>query len=180
MTHSRPPRRSVVSPSSKFLPGHRTWPILGHAIPLRQLGERRSTERLETGEQSMNIRRLSATCLALALTIGGAMPIARADDPAVHDRPGIAGEKPPATVEGGLPALFNYSDQSHAYCPRGGRMYWGLLGYWCEDSTLSGTRPIDCTSGPGQPVGTWNNGSMTPEQLCTQPGSYEVYGRTGL
>jgi hypothetical protein len=65
-------------------------------------------------------------------------------------------------------------------CAPGGRMYWGLFGYWCEDSTLSGTRPIDCTSGSGQPVGTWNNGSMTPEQLCTQPGSVAVYGRTGL
>jgi len=110
----------------------------------------------ETGEKSMKIWRLSAMLLGLALAIGDAMPIASAD------------------------TLFNYSDQSHAYCPRGGRMYWGLLGYWCEDSTLSGVRPIDCTSGPGQPTGTWNNGTMSPEQLCTQPGSVAVYGRTGL
>ena len=129
----------------------------------------------------MNIRRLSATFIALAMTIGAAMPVASADSPAVHERPGFAGEEPPATAPGDLPLpFFNYTDQSRAYCAPGGRMYWGLFGYWCEDSTLSGTRPIACASGPGQPVGTWNNGSMTPEQLCTQPGSVAVYGRDGL
>jgi hypothetical protein len=108
------------------------------------------------GRKSMKFWQSSVRFLALVLTLIGAVPMASAG------------------------TLFNYSDQSHAYCPLGGRMYWGIFGYWCEDSLLAGVRPIDCKDGPGQPVGTWNNGSMTPEQLCTQPGSKAVYGRTGL
>ncbi len=68
--------------------------------------------------------------------------------------------------------LFNYTDQSHVYCPRGATLYWGIpFGYWCEDSTLSGVQPINCKSGPGMKTGTWNNGLQTPDQLCMAPGS---------
>jgi hypothetical protein len=76
------------------------------------------------------------------------------------------GASPASAVE-----LFNYTDQSHVYCPRGASLYWGILGYWCEDSALAGVQPFDCKSGPGQSVGTWNNGSQTPDQLCRQQSS---------
>jgi hypothetical protein len=62
--------------------------------------------------------------------------------------------------------FFNTTDQSHVYCPRGATLYSWVLGYWCEDSTISGVHPIDCKSGPGMAPGTWNNGSATPDQLC--------------
>jgi hypothetical protein len=65
---------------------------------------------------------------------------------------------------------FNYSDQSHMYCPPGATMYFGLFGYWCEDSTMFGVEPTDCKSGSGQLKGTWNNGARTPDQLCTANG----------
>jgi hypothetical protein len=57
---------------------------------------------------------------------------------------------------------------SHSYCPRGAGMYQSvILGYfWCNDSTFYGVHPIDCKAGPGQPADTWNNGSLTPDQLC--------------
>ena len=82
--------------------------------------------------------------LAVALTLLGSLGIARAGDS---------------------------EDTSHRYCPRGATMYWGIFGYWCEDSTLSGVHPIECKSGPGQAVGTWNNDSQTPDQLCMQQSS---------
>ena len=72
---------------------------------------------------------------------------------------------------------FNYGDDqgSHVYCPRGGTLYFGyFFGYWCEDSTVSGVDPIDCKSGPGMETGTWNNGSLTPDQLCRAPGASPV------
>jgi hypothetical protein len=76
-----------------------------------------------------------------------------------------------AYADGSL-ALFNYTDQSHVFCPRGATLYWGIpFGYWCEDSTLSGVQPIDCKSGPGMKTGSFNNGSQTPDQLCRGPGS---------
>jgi hypothetical protein len=63
---------------------------------------------------------------------------------------------------------------SHMYCPRGASMYWGIFGYWCEDQTYSGVQPIDCKSGPGQAVGTWNNAGLTPDQLCMQKSSSTI------
>jgi peptidoglycan-associated lipoprotein len=77
--------------------------------------------------------------LAVALALLGSAPIAKADD-----------------------------NTSHKYCPPGASMYWGIFGYWCEDSTYAGVHPLDCKSGPGQAIGTWNNGSLTPDQLCMQ------------
>ena len=74
----------------------------------------------------------------------------------------------------GAAQWFNYGTdgQTHVYCPRGGTLYFGLFfGYWCEDSTFSGVDPIACKSGPGMEPGTWNNGSLTPDQLCRAPGA---------
>ena len=62
---------------------------------------------------------------------------------------------------------------NHRYCPRGASLYWGIFGYWCEDGTLSGVQPFNCKSGPGQATGTWNNSSLTPDQLCMQQSSTE-------
>jgi hypothetical protein len=62
---------------------------------------------------------------------------------------------------------------SHWYCPRGASIYWGIFGYWCEDGTLSGVQPYRCKSGPGQARGTWNDSSLTPDQLCMQQNSTE-------
>jgi len=67
--------------------------------------------------------------------------------------------------------FFNTTDQSHVYCPRGATLYSWPLGYWCEDSTMSGVHPIDCKAGPGMVPGTWNNSAATPDQLCRAPGS---------
>ncbi len=69
-------------------------------------------------------------------------------------------------------------DTSHKYCPHGSMMYQGIFGYWCEDSTINGAHPMDCKSGPGQLEGTWNNSSLTPDQLCMAQGSMAVQPTT--
>ena len=71
-------------------------------------------------------------------------------------------------------------DSSHGYCPRGASMYRGLFGYWCEDGTFSGVHPFACKSGPGQATGTWNNGSLTPDQLCMQQSSAAAQPTTAI
>jgi hypothetical protein len=88
----------------------------------------------------MTVRLFGALCLTLALF--ASLSPASADD------------------------LFSSNEPSHVYCPRGATLYWGLLGYWCEDSTFSGVHPIKCKAGPGMTTGSWNNGSATPDQLC--------------
>ena len=97
----------------------------------------------------MTVRRITALLLALTILIG-ASPLASADD------------------------LFGPPGPSHKYCPRGAKMYWFYFGFWCEDMSLSGVHPIECKSGPGQPPGTWNNGTQSPDQLCNEPGSFIV------
>jgi hypothetical protein len=91
----------------------------------------------------MTTLRFKPLLLALALALLGSAGIARAGD----------------------------EDTSHKYCPRGASMYWGIFGYWCEDGTYAGVHPFACKSGPGQVTGTWNNGSLTPDQLCMQQSS---------
>ncbi len=57
---------------------------------------------------------------------------------------------------------------SHKYCPRGASLYFFVFAYWCEDGVYAGVQPFDCKSGPGQAVGSWNNSSVSAEQICTQ------------
>ena len=59
----------------------------------------------------------------------------------------------------------------HRYCPPGSSLYWGIFGYWCEDSAYDGVHPIECKSGPGQVVSTWNNAPVTEEAICTHQGT---------
>ena len=58
--------------------------------------------------------------------------------------------------------------QTHVYCPRGASLYWGIFGYWCEDGVYAGVHPMDCKSGPGQAVGSWNDSSLSADQICTK------------